>query len=170
MDILKQSLAPISESSWEAINDEAKQVFSSILAARKFVDVDGPHGWDHSAVSAGRLQMPESKEKKLKYGVREVQPLVEVRIPFHLNVWELDNIERGAENIDFDPLRDAAKEIATFEENIIYNGFKQANIDGLKASSEYKSGKMPDEAEGWLSTLSQSIGKFQENPSTAHTL
>ncbi|MFO7879442.1 MAG: family 1 encapsulin nanocompartment shell protein [Bacteroidota bacterium] len=138
MDILRKSFAPISEQAWEEINEEAKNILSSALSARRFVDVDGPHGIDKAAVTVGELDIPARQAKtEVQYGVHKVMPLVEARIPFSLNIWELDNLSRGSEDIDLDNLQAAAKKIAAFEEKAIYDGFAKANITGLIKASEH---------------------------------
>ena len=53
-DHLLRSLAPISDSAWSAIDEEARSRLSAHLAARKLVDFIGPSGWQHSATSLGR--------------------------------------------------------------------------------------------------------------------
>jgi len=88
MDILRKSFAPISEQAWEEINEEAKNILSSTLSARRFVAVDGPHGIDKAAVTAGELDIPARQAKtEVQYGVHKVMPLVESRITFSLNIW-----------------------------------------------------------------------------------
>ncbi len=62
--------------------------------------------------------------------------MVEVRKPFELDLWELDNIERGAKDVDLSPLENAVKEIASFEEKAIYEGFEPVNIKGLEESAK----------------------------------
>lgn len=160
MDILRQSYAPISEHAWEEINEEAKAILKSVLSARKFVDVEGPKGIDTASVSLGKLKLPANQDKKaVQYGVHQVMPLVETRIPFELNIWELDNIERGSEDVDFDNLHEAAKQIALFEEKAIYDGFSQADITGLFKASEHKPLKIGN-AENIAEVLNQAIIMF----------
>lgn len=159
MDILKKDLAPISSEAWGEINSEAQKVLNNVLSARKFVEVSGPHGWDYGAHSLGRLENLQ-KEGNVNYGTNQVQPLIEARVPFELNIWELDNIIRGEDNIDLDPLRDAAKEIARFEENIVYGGHKQANIAGLQNSSDHNPISFPEKTEDWLKTVAEGINTF----------
>ncbi|MBD3288726.1 bacteriocin [candidate division KSB1 bacterium] len=139
MDILKRSLAPVTEKAWEEIDEQARQVLTGMLSARKFVDVEGPKGWNYAAVPLGRLDVSEdSSEKGVDYGVNKVLPLVETRAFFEIDLWELDNIERGALDIDLSDLEAAAKKMAAFEENAIYNGFQQGHIKGLKEASDHK--------------------------------
>ncbi len=161
MDILRKSLAPISKEAWEEINETAVDVLSSVLSARKFLDVEGPRGWDYAALSTGRIDVPANQKGPVKFGTFRVLPLVEARVPFELNIWELDNVVRGAEDIDLDALEDAAREIARFEERAIYEGFKQANIAGLKNSSDYAAIPFPEEGEEILGAVSTAVSKMK---------
>lgn len=52
-------------------------------------------------------------------------PLVETRIPFELDVVELNNVVRGAKDVDLGRLEAAAKKIALFEEKIVYHGLPE---------------------------------------------
>jgi len=163
MDILRKSLAPISQQAWDEIEEQAKIVLSNVLTARRFVDVDGPHGIDHAAVNLGRLDIPEEqKEKDVRYGINRVQPLMETRKSFKLNIWELDNAVRGAEDVDLEELEKAAKEIAEFEENAVYNGFDKACIKGLKKDSAHKAMKFPEEEKDILKIIVDALNQMKE--------
>ena len=71
MDILRRSLAPISDAGWKEIDSLAVDYLRSSLAARRLVDVEGPKGWEHHAVSTGRLgSLNESGA--ISYGLYEV--------------------------------------------------------------------------------------------------
>ena len=163
MDILRKSLAPITDKAWEEINETALEVLTSVLSARKFVDVEGPKGWDYAALSTGRIDVPKGQKGPVEYGVNQVLPLLEVRIPFELNIWELDNVARGAEDIDLDALEDAAREIAKFEENAIYEGFKAANIKGLKSCNEYDTPAFPENGEEIIGAVANVLAQFKAN-------
>ena len=163
MDILRKELAPISDQAWEEINEEAKNTLETVLSARRFVDVEGPKGIDYSAVPLGKLNVPTKQNKKdVQYGIHEVMPLVETRIPFELDIWELDNVVRGNEDINLDNLQEAAYKIADFEEKAIYHGFKQANIEGMINSSEYSVMQLPDNMDAVVEKLSAALIQFQK--------
>jgi len=139
MDILKRNIAPITDKAWQEIDRQAKKVFLNQLTARYFVDVIGPKGWDYTTVGLGRLNVPENqREGNVRFGIHLVQPLVEIRTSFQLDLWELDNINRGAIDVDFTPLIDAAKQTALFEEKAIYHGFEPGDIDGILPVLEYE--------------------------------
>jgi len=132
MDLLKRDLAPISSNAWEEIDTLARETLTASLTARKFVDVSGPHGVNHTSVNIGRLDIPKNqKSGGVLYGIHSTQPLIESRVRFSLPRWELDNIERGAEDAELDSLVKAAKQAAAFEEEAVFSGLKQAGITGL---------------------------------------
>lgn len=132
MDMLKRSVSPISGEAWGEIDEQARKVLRSRLSARKFVDVSGPHGWDHAVVPTGRLEVsPSEGAEEVRWGVHIVQPLVETRVTFRMDLWELDNALRGAKDLRLEPVIEAATKIAAFEENAIYNGFDPGCIEGL---------------------------------------
>lgn len=163
MDILRQSLAPITNKAWEIINEEAKETLTSALTARKFVDVDGPKGIDFAAVPLGELDVPKNQSKtKIQYGVHKVMPLVELRMPFELDIWELDNIARGKETIDVDNLITAARQVAKFEEDLIYKGFKAAQIEGLLECTEHPKLQLAGNYDKLCDLLSQAIIAFKQ--------
>jgi uncharacterized linocin/CFP29 family protein len=133
MNFLRRELAPISPKGWSEIDSMAKIALTANLSGRKFVDVDGPHGVDHASVPLGRLNLPEGQDKaSVRYGVHQVLPLVETRSDFSLSIWELDNIERGAKNLNLDAVVKTSRKIAAFEEKAIYEGFAPGSIVGLQ--------------------------------------
>jgi uncharacterized linocin/CFP29 family protein len=135
MNFLRRELAPISPQGWIEIDSVAKKTLAANLSGRKFVDVDGPHGLDYTSVPLGRLAMPEGQDgTTVRYGVHQVLPLVEARNDFSLPVWELDNIERGAKDLNLDAVINSSREIAAFEEKAIYDGFAPGSIIGLEQS------------------------------------
>jgi uncharacterized linocin/CFP29 family protein len=66
--------------------------------------------------------------------VRKVVSAVELQVPFTVSREELDALDRGASDPDFDGLDAAAKLIAHAENHVVFDGAKGANIDGLAAS------------------------------------
>ena len=137
MDMFKRELAPLSDEGWNEIEKRAKEVLLSRLTARKVVNVQGPKGLDFTAVNEGRLTLVDGKDD-VKAGVYTLKPLTETRIRFTLNRWEIDNIARGAKDIDFTNLDAAVEKLALFEENAVYNGYVEGTIKGLKEASTHK--------------------------------
>ncbi len=133
MDILKRELAPIPLEAWNEIDEQATRSLTAMLSGRRVLDVSGPMGTDFPGIPEGRLDYPKKQPKgSLKYGIRKVHHIVEVRVPFELDVNEMDNVVRGAKDVDLANLEDAARKIALFEEQVIFHGLAEANITGLK--------------------------------------
>ena len=131
MDFLKRDIAPLTAKIWEELDERAKEILKSNLKLRKIVDVEGPFGWQYSSYNLGTNELVESSADSLGWGLRKSLPLIEVRNPFTLKLWTLDDIERGNIAPNLEPLETAAKEIAKFENNIILRGLEKANITGL---------------------------------------
>ncbi len=160
MDFLRRHLAPIHENAWDEIDDQAKISLKQFLSARGVVDLSGPFGLDFESVSTGRMKM-EKDSSNINYGIRESLPVLEPRVSFKLNIWELDDIARGAKDPDLESLENAAQKIAFFEENIIYNGLKKSGIKGL-LETENSPQILPKDTSKWTDKIIQAIYKFKE--------
>ncbi|HEY7581686.1 MAG TPA: family 1 encapsulin nanocompartment shell protein [Acetobacteraceae bacterium] len=137
MDHLFRELAPISDTGWQEIEKEATRTLKTTLAARKLVDFVGPLGWQASAVGIGRTRTAEPPPRTtVQARLREVLPLVELRIPFELSRAELDALDRGAQDFDTDPIIAAARQIAIAEDRAVFHGYAPAGIRGMCTQAE----------------------------------
>ncbi|MCZ2077188.1 MAG: bacteriocin family protein [Bryobacterales bacterium] len=153
-DLLRRQIAPISEEAWEEIEEVAKKTIKSQLSGRAVVDVDGPYGWKHAAVNTGRLDIAANQPiPGVHWGTRLVLPLMEVRVPFHLNQMELDSITRGVKDPDFNDLEKAARQTALFEEQAIFNGIPDTPIKGIIPSCSHE----PIRLQGGLESLPHAV-------------
>ena len=137
MDHLYRELAPISDSAWEQIETEAKSRLVTHLAARKLVDLHGPRGWDHSATDLGRVDEVESPAEGVRGARRRVLPLVELRADFSVSREELDDADRGADNIELPELDEAVRQIALAENTTVFHGYMAAGMLGLTEASSH---------------------------------
>jgi uncharacterized linocin/CFP29 family protein len=145
MDLLKRELAPILPEAWAAIDEEAARVLRLNLAGRKVIDFRGPKGWKKAAVNTGRLELLADADAHATIGIREVQRLIEVRVPIKLPIMELDSVARGASNPDLTPVVKAAERVARLEDSAIFNGLAAAEISGLLPASPHPAIKLPGE-------------------------
>jgi uncharacterized linocin/CFP29 family protein len=138
MNHLLRDLAPITDAGWEELEEEARDHLTVHLAARKLVDFSGPHGWERSATNLGRTEpLPPAPVEGVDARRRRVLPLVETRAWFSLSRAELDLVDRGAVDVDLDPLDDAARRIALAENAAIFNGWPDAEITGMAQASPH---------------------------------
>jgi uncharacterized linocin/CFP29 family protein len=142
--ILKREFAPISDLAWNWIDGEAQRALKQNLAARKVVDFAGPLGWEFAAVNLGRLE--ELKKDNVPWSIRQVQPLVETRIPFTLSQFELDILSRGAMDVDILAIVVAIVLAARFEDNAIFSGFDAGGIAGILKSAAHDAIALGDPA------------------------
>jgi uncharacterized linocin/CFP29 family protein len=163
MDILKRDLAPITLEAWAEIDNQASRSLTALLSGRKVVDVTGPMGNDFPGVPEGRLSYPKKQpEEGLTYGIYRVHHLVETRVPFELDIKELDNVVRGAKDIDLSKLEAAAKKIALFEERAVYHGLEEANIQGLQICADGGCPSLGKKPEELLEAIAEGITMFTE--------
>lgn len=161
MNLLRRNLAPLSAAAWSEIDDEARNILHTNLSARRIVDLHGPEGWGLSAVNLGRVE-PGQAADGVHWGIRKVQPLVELRVPFEVSLRELDDLARGAEDIDLEAVARAAHQAARFEEQAIYAGFEPGGIRGLRGAAEHESvpvGQSPGEM---LDAVTRALVVFHE--------
>lgn len=138
MDLLKRSLAPVASESWVRIDDEASRVLKLHLAGRKLVDFSGPHGWKLGGVNTGNLKrISETSVERVEHAVREVQPLVEIRSHFALDISEIDNAARGAQDLDLGSVIAAAERVALAEDSAIFHGFGPGRMIGIVEASPH---------------------------------
>lgn len=136
MSHLLREHAPITEAGWKLLDSEARERLAPALAARKLVDFAGPHGWDHSASNLGRTEeLSGGPEKGVDTRQRRVLSLVELRARFSVARSELDDAERGAEDVDLKALDEAAARIARAENAVVFHGWKKAGIAGIIESA-----------------------------------
>ncbi len=90
------------------------------------------------SISAGsRRSSSDGALAGAQASLRQVLPLVEVRVPFSLDRAELAAAERGANNIDLDAVIAASRTAALAEDGVIFHGHPAAGIAGIAAASPH---------------------------------
>ncbi len=135
MNNLHRELAPISEVAWAQIDAEASRSFKRNVAGRRLVDVTGPLGLDAASVGTGRTHKIDAPSDGISASLRDSQSLVELRVPFTVTREAVDNVDRGAKDSDWDPVRDAARDLALAEDRAIFEGYPAAGIGGIRGRS-----------------------------------
>ena len=132
MNNLHRELAPISDAAWAQVEEEAARTLKRYLAGRRVVDVNAPGGTGLSAVGTGHLRSITAPGDGIIARQREVKALVELRVPFELDRQAIDDVERGANDSDWQPAKDAARQIAFAEDRAIFEGYDAAGIQGIR--------------------------------------
>ena len=136
-DHLRRERAPISALAWGQTEEEASRTLKGYLAGRPLIDVSGPHGWEKSSYSLGRVQPVASPREGVDAQLRQVQSLVELRTPFEVPFSSIDAAERGAPDADWQSVADAAQRAALAEDTAIFHGYPAGGITGLVPASPH---------------------------------
>lgn len=161
MNNLYRELAPISDEAWEQIEEEASRTLKRYLGARRMVDVHGPKGYDFSAVGTGHTTGTPSFCEGLEVLRRDVKPLIELRVPFQLTRRAIDDVERGSNDSDWQPLKDAAKTIAFAEDHAVFEGYGDAAIQGLLHTSSNPTMSLPGNLDDYPETIAAAVNQLR---------
>jgi len=161
MDNLHRELAPISDQAWAQIEQEAARTFKRHLAGRRLVDVEGPSGVGYSAVGRGRVDDIDPPADGVIARQRQVAPLVELRAPFTLSRQEVDDVERGAQDSDWQPVKDAARLVAFAEDGAIFEGYGAAGIEGIRRGSSNPPVVLPAEVREYPAAIAQALSELR---------
>jgi uncharacterized linocin/CFP29 family protein len=162
MNNLHRGLAPISESAWASIEEEARRTFTINLAGRRVVDVAEPGGLTLAAVGTGHLGEPERAGEGVTARVRRAMPLIELRAPFTLDRRAIDDVERGAQDSDWQPVKDAARKIAFAEDRAVLEGYSPAGIRGIRESSSNPRLALPADVTDYPDVVSHAVTSLRE--------
>jgi uncharacterized linocin/CFP29 family protein len=168
-DHLLRAHAPIPAESWKAIDDEARERLTPLLAARKVVDFVGAGGWQRSAYSLGRTAplpgpppgVPGAEAVTTQ--TRRVQPLAEVRVPFTVARTEIGDIQRGAPDPDFDDLARAARVAAEIENRTIFHGWPAALVEGIAQTTPYPTLALGKDCLKWPGAVARGVDALRRN-------
>jgi uncharacterized linocin/CFP29 family protein len=161
MNNLHRGLAPISDKAWAQIEQEASRTIKRYLAARRVVDVPDPKGLELSAVGTGHVRQIQSPGDGVEAVQRDVQALIELRVPFELSRQQIDDVERGASDSDWSPVKEAARKIAFAEDRAIFEGYAAAGIQGIRGGSSNSSLVLPASAEGYPSCVADAVNRLR---------
>jgi uncharacterized linocin/CFP29 family protein len=162
MNHLLRGHAPLTDSNWKLLDDEARERLEGPLAARRLVDFSGPLGWEHSATNLGRTEPVAANEEGVSALRRRVLPLVEVRVDFTVLRAEMRDDDRGAVDVDLESLDNAAHQIAVAENSAIFNGWAKAGIGGVIEASPFEPEPLGPKADGYPRAVARAVEALRE--------
>jgi uncharacterized linocin/CFP29 family protein len=161
MNNLHRELAPISDAAWSQIEEETTRTLKRYLAGRRVVDVTGPSGVALSAVGTGHLRTVEAPGKGILARQREVNALVELRVPFDLDRQQIDDVERGADDSDWQPAKEAARLLAFAEDRAIFEGYPAAGIGGVRQGTSNPVMTLPADVRDYPDVIAQALSQLR---------
>jgi uncharacterized linocin/CFP29 family protein len=161
MNNLYRELAPVSAAAWAGIEEEAKRTFARHAAARKAVDVTGPEGLTLAGMGTGHVTAIDPPADGVAASLRDWRPVVELRVPFTLSRSQIDSVERGALDPDWQPVKDAAKKIAFAEDRAVFDGYAAAQITGVRQASSNPALALPGEVRDYPDVVSKAVSQLR---------
>jgi uncharacterized linocin/CFP29 family protein len=161
MNNLYRELAPVSAAAWAGIEEEAKRTFARHAAARKAVDVTGPDGVALAGMGTGHVTAIEPPGDGVTASLRDWRPVVELRVPFTLSRSQVDSVERGALDPDWQPVKDAAKKIAFAEDRAVFDGYAAAQITGVRQASSNPALTLPGEVRDYPDVVAVAVSQLR---------
>jgi uncharacterized linocin/CFP29 family protein len=161
MNNLHRELAPISSAAWTDLEEEARRTFKRHLAGRRVVDVEGPAGLGLAAIGTGHVTALPAPGEGIIAHARQAQAVVELRVPFTVDRQAVDDVERGSKDSDWQPVKDAARQIAFAEDRAIFEGYEAAGINGIRESASNPSLRLPANVTDYPDIVSQAVSSLR---------
>ena len=161
MNNLHRELAPVSDAAWAQIEEETSRTIKRYLAGRRVVDFHGPAGSAFSAVGTGHLSTITAPGEGIIARQREAKALVELRVPFELDRQMIDDVERGANDSDWQPAKDAAKKLAFAEDSAIFEGYAAAGIVGVRQGTSNPHKSLPADVRKYPEAFAQALSQLR---------
>jgi uncharacterized linocin/CFP29 family protein len=162
MNNLHRELAPVSDAAWKQIEEEVARTFRRNLAGRRSVDVDiAESGAKCAAVGTGHLKTLPAPQEGVTARQRIVMPLVELRVPFDLTREAIDDVERGADDSDWQPAKDAAEQLAYAEDRTIFLGYAAAGIEGIREGTSNPVLPLPAQATDYPDVIAAALKQLK---------
>ena len=161
MNNLHRELAPVSDAAWASIEEEARRTFALHVAGRRVTDVTGPDGVTFAGLGTGHVTSIDPPADGITAGLRAWNPVVELRVPFTLSRTEIDSVERGSQDADWQPVKDAAKQIAFAEDRVVFDGYAAANMPGVRPASSCPSLALPEEVRDYPNVVARAVSALR---------
>jgi len=158
---LHRELAPISDGAWAQIEEETARTIKRYLAGRRVVDVHEPAGSALSAVGTGHQRTIAGPGDGVTAKQREAKALVELRVPFELDRQMIDDVERGANDSDWQPAKGAAQKLAFAEDRAIFEGYPAAGIVGVRQGTSNPQESLPADVRKYPEAFAQALSQLR---------
>jgi uncharacterized linocin/CFP29 family protein len=161
MNNLHRELAPVSDAAWAQIEEETSRTLKRYLAGRRVVDVHGPSGAALSAVGTGHQHKIAAPGEGIISHQRGAKALVELRVPFELERQMIDDVERGANDSDWQPAKDAARKLAFAEDRAIFEGYEAAGIIGVRQGTSNPKKALPVDVRHYPQAIAEALSQLR---------
>jgi uncharacterized linocin/CFP29 family protein len=92
---------------------------------------------------------------------RDAKALVELRVPFDLDRQMIDDVERGANDSDWQPAKDAARTLAFAEDRAIFEGYAAAGIVGIRQGTSNPRKSLPADVRQYPEAFAEALSQLR---------
>ena len=121
----------------------------------------GPAGVGFFALGTGHVRPIAAPADGVIARQREVQALVEFRAPFELDRQAIDDVERGSNDSDLQPVKDAARQLAWAEDRSIFEGYAAAGIGGIRGGISNPAMTLPSDVRLYPEVIAKALGQLR---------
>jgi uncharacterized linocin/CFP29 family protein len=114
-----------------------------------------------SSVGTGHVHQLQAPGDGILATRREVKALVELRVPFELSRQQIDDVERGATDSDWSPVKEAARRIAFAEDRAVFDGYAAAGIQGIRQGSSNPALAPPANVKAYPGVVAQAVSQLR---------
>jgi len=112
-------------------------------------------------LGTGHLHQIQAPGDGIQAAQREAKALVELRVPFELTRQEIDDVERGATDSDWSPVKETARKIAFAEDRSVFDGYAAARIQGVRQGSSNPGLTLPSNVRGYPGAVAQAVSQLR---------
>ena len=127
------------------------------LAGRRVAEVQGPDDEALASVRTGHLSDITSPAPGVLAWARTAQPVIELRVPFAIKRRDIDDVERGARDPDWQPVKDAARTMAFAEDRAVFEGYEGGGIAGIRETASNPALTLPSDARQYPDVISEAL-------------
>ena len=129
----------------------------------ELVDLDGLHGCGHSATDLGRVDEVPGPAEGVAALRRRVLPLVELRADFSGPRQEIDDADRGADDIDLPELDEAVRQLALGENSTVFHGYADTGMLGITECSSHQPIVFSDDMEQYPKVVAHAVDMLRRS-------
>ncbi len=122
---------PISEKTWEKIDETVIAAAKSQLCGRRLITTKGPFGLGLKTLNTTDAEVGEKTIGSSKMSASCMTPLALIRSEFTLPIRDIAAFEQCGSILDLNNAATAAMDCARQEDNLIFNGSKTMALKGL---------------------------------------
>ncbi len=128
---LHRNDAPFSYNVWERIDETVVGAAKSRLCGRRLLHIQGPYGLGMKVLPTADKPVEEKNAGNAIMTVPGVMPLAMIQGEFSLPIRDIAAFEQSGFPLDLGKAAKAAIDCARQEDNLIFNGSKNAGLKGL---------------------------------------